>query len=101
MLVPKEFLAPTSKLIENTLTKYPLIFTLVVLYQGLFAGNAITIPRNLKVYFEMPAFRFASLMMIAITASQDVEVAFVSVIVFLLVIYAFKTPVEREDSGFI
>jgi hypothetical protein len=39
--------------------------------------------------------------MIALTASQDIEVALVSVLIFLGILYTFKTPEERKKTGFI
>lgn len=100
MIIPKDFLGPVSRPIERGL-RVPLIFTLLVLYQGLFSGNAITIPTNVQKLFDSPTFRFASLMMIALTASQDIEIALVSVLVFLGILYAFKTKEERKKTGFI
>lgn len=100
MIIPKDFLGPVSRPIERGL-RIPLIFTLLVLYQGLFSGNAITIPKNVQKLFDSQTFRFVSLMMIALTASQDIEVALVSVLVFLGILYAFKTKEERKKTGFI
>ena len=74
MIIPKDFLGPVSRPIERGL-RVPLIFTLLVLYQGLFSGNAITIPTNVQKLFDSPTFRFVSLKMIALTASQDIEIA--------------------------
>ena len=100
MIIPKDFLGPVSRPIERGL-RVPLIFTLLVLYQGLFSGNAITIPTNVQKLFDSPTFRFVSLMMIALTARQDIEVALVSVLVFLGILYAFKSKEERKKTGFI
>ena len=100
MIIPKDFLGPVSRPIERGL-RVPLIFTLLVLYHGLCCGSEITIHSNVQIFFDCPTFIFVSLMMIALTASQDIEVALVSVLVFLGILYAFKTKEERKKTGFI
>jgi len=79
----------------------PIIFSLIILYQGLFSGNAINIPSRLKSMFNSQTFRFLSLMLIALSATSDIEYALASVIIFLTIIYVMKTPEEREKTGFI
>jgi hypothetical protein len=46
-------------------------------------------------------FRFVSLMAIAFSATQDIEYALISTMIFLVVMYAIKTPEERKTQGFI
>jgi len=93
-------LSPVSKPLEKVL-KMPVIFSLIILYQGLFSGNAISIPSRLKSMFDNQSFRFFSLMLIALSATSDIEYALASVIIFLTIIYAMKTPEERKKTGFI
>src|SRR5210317_131147 len=93
-------LSPVSKPLEKVL-KMPIIFSLIILYQGLFYGNAINIPSRLKSMFNSQSFRFFSLMLIALSATSDIEYALASVLIFLAFIYAMKTPEERKKSGFI
>ena len=92
--------SPVSKPLEKVL-KMPIIFSLLILYQGLFSGNAISIPSRLKSMFDSQVFRFVSLMLIALSATSDIEYALASVIIFLTVIYVMKTPEERKKTGFI
>jgi Flp pilus assembly pilin Flp len=40
-------------------------------------------------------------MLIAFSATKDIEYALISTMVFLAVIYAIKTPEERKKTGFI
>jgi len=40
-------------------------------------------------------------MLIALSATSDIEYALASVIIFLTIIYVMKTPEEREKTGFI
>ncbi len=71
------------------------------MYQGLFSGNAIKIPQNLRYLFNSKIFRFMSLMLIAFSATKDIEYALISTVIFLGVMYAIKTPQERETQGII
>ena len=95
------FLGPLSIKTEKAIKAQPIIFSLIFLYQGLFSGNAITIPNNLKKAFNSQTFRFISLMLIAFSATQDIEYALISTVIFLSVMYALKTPEERIQSGLI
>mgnify|MGYP003625436364 FL=1 len=40
-------------------------------------------------------------MLIAFSATKDIEYALISTIIFLVVMYAVKTPEERKTQGFI
>ena len=95
------FLGPVSTPTEAAIKAQPILFTLIILYQGLFAGNAIKIPANLKSLFNSKIFRFISLMLIAFSATQDIEYAIISTAIFISVMYAIKTPEERKESGLI
>ena len=95
------FLGPLSTPTEAVIKAQPILFTLIILYQGLFAGNAIKIPANLKTLFNSKIFRFISLMLIAFRATQDIEYAVISTAIFISVMYAIKTPEERKESGLI
>lgn len=95
------FLGPLSNKTERAIKAQPIIFTLIILYQGLFSGNAIKIPKNLKTAFNSQTFRFISLMLIAFSATQDIEYALISTVIFLSVMYALKTPEERIQTGLI
>lgn len=95
------FLGPVSNPTEAVIKAQPILFTLIILYQGLFSGNAITIPKNLKSAFNNKTFRFVSIMLIAFSATQDIEYALISTVIFLSVMYAIKTPEERKESGLI
>ena len=95
------FLGPVSTPTEAVIKAQPILFTLIILYQGLFAGNAIKIPTNLKTLFNSKVFRFISLMLIAFSATQDIEYAVISTAIFISVMYAIKTPEERKETGLI
>ena len=95
------FLGPVSHKTEQFIQAQPILFTLIILYQGLFSGNAIQIPKNLKVMFDNKSFRFFSIMAIAFSATQDIEYALIATVIFIGVMYAIKTPEEREETGLI
>ena len=95
-------LKPITGPLEKTINSQPVIFSLIILFQGLFAGNAMQIPKRLKLFFRKnKSFRLMSLMLIAFSGTQDIEYALFSTIVFLSFMYAVRTPEEREEVGFI
>lgn len=93
--------SPVTRPAELFINSQPVFFSLIILYQGLFSGNAIEIPKRLKALFDNKTFRFVSLMLIAFSATKDIEYALLSSVIFLAVIYAFKTPEERRKTGLI
>jgi len=97
----KNFLSPITGPTESLIKAQPILFTLIILYQGLFSGNAISIPKKLKTMFDNRLFRYVSLLAIAFSATQDIEYAVVSTFLFLALMYALKTPEERKKTGFV
>ena len=93
--------SPVTGPAELLIKSQPVLFSLIILYQGLFSGNAFKVPDRLMILFENKAFRFTSLMLIAFSATKDIEYALFSTLIFLSIMYAFKTPEEREKTGFI
>ena len=87
--------------IEKFIQPPSLVFSLIVLYQGLFSGNAVVIPQRLKVLFGNKFFRLFSLFLITLTSSRYIEYALLSTVIFVTFIYALKTPEEREKTGLI
>ena len=92
---------PVTGPVEMLVKTQPIVFSLIILYQGLFSGNAIQIPERLRAFFDNKAFRLGSLMLIAFSATQDIEYALFSTIIFLGFLYALKTPEERKKTGLI
>lgn len=101
MVNVKNLLGPISSPIEVFIKTQPVVFSLIILYQGIFSGNGVKIPIRLKKLFEMAWFRALSIMLIALTATQDIEYAIVSTMIFLGALYTLKTPEERRRDGFI
>lgn len=82
--------------------KLPVVFAFLGIYQGVFTGNAIAIPSRLEKLFAAPWFRFFSLFLIALQSTGgDIENALLGTLLFLIIIYAFKTKEEKKKSGFI
>lgn len=94
-------LGPISSPIENIIKAQPILFSLIILYQGLFSGNGVVIPERLKKLFSIPTFRLMSIMLIAFSATQDIEYAMISTLIFISILYMLKTPEERKKTGFV
>tara|TARA_B100000767_G_scaffold44036_1_gene38199 strand:- start:5264 stop:5563 length:300 start_codon:yes stop_codon:yes gene_type:complete len=97
----KNLFGPVTKPTELFIKAQPLVFSLIIMYQGLFAPNAIAIPERLEKLFRNKVFRLVSLMAIAFGATGDIEYALASTVIFLSVMYLLKTPEERRTTGFI
>ena len=87
--------------IELLVKSQPILLSVIILYQGLFSGNAFKIPIRLEKFFENKTFRFVSLILIAFSATRDIEYALLSTLIFMCAMYAIKTPEERKKTGFI
>lgn len=94
-------LGPISSPVEMFIKSQPILFSMIVLYQGLFSGNGLAIPERLQAMFASPLFRLVSIMLISFTATQDIEYAMISTILFVGILYALKTPEERKKTGFV
>lgn len=94
-------LGPFSSRTEAVIKTQPILFTLLVFYQGLFSHNAFKIPEKLTTIFENSLVRFISIFLVAFTATQDIEYALISTLLFLSFMYALKTPEERKRYGFV
>lgn len=82
--------------------KLPVVFAFLGIYQGVFTGNAISIPSRLEKLFANTWFRFFSLFLIALQSTGgDIENALLGTLLFLIIIYALKSPEEKKKSGFI
>ena len=90
--IPKIF--PSS--IDNFLT-YPIIFSLIVIFQGCFGGMGILqTPERLSYAIRSPLARFIFLLCISYTATYDLETSIVTVIIFLILLQLLRTKEERE-----
>ena len=94
------FLKPVSSSIENTL-KIPIIFTLLVMYQVTLSRDIVYIPNRVVVLFIEQWFRVLSIFILALSVTSDIEIALLSMIIFIATLYVLKTPEERKKTGFI
>jgi|TARA_R110000823_G_scaffold309350_1_gene433477 hypothetical protein len=94
------FLKPVSSSIENTL-KIPIIFTLLVMYQVTLSRDIVYIPNRVVVLFNEQWFRVLSIFILALSVTSDIEIALLSMIIFIATLYVLKTPEERKKTGFI
>ena len=75
----------------------PLIFSILVIYQGVFAGNTVSIvPQKLLNLFNNPWFRLISMFIVSYTATLEIEMAVLSTIFFVVFINLLRTPEEKK-----
>ena len=82
---------------EHILKKYGVLFSLIVISQGVMGGIHFTPPRRIKKSTEHPLMKFILLFAIAFTASRDIETAFLSTILFIIFIHLVRYPDERKS----
>jgi hypothetical protein len=84
---------------EKFIKRYTVVFSLIVMYQGLFGGMSLKDqPSRLKKMSNNVAFKIFTLSCIAFTATQDIEISLISVVLFITLLYLVKTPAERKKS---
>lgn len=88
--------------IEKYVDASPVLFSLIILYQGLLSGNSLKTnpPSRLKPAFENPFFRLISLLLISYSATKDIETALITVLIFCTLMYLIRTPEERKKLGY-
>lgn len=78
----------------------PLIFTLVVIFQGCFGGLGVPqTPSKLTNLASNPLARVMFVSAIAYTASQDLETAIYSSLIFFVLMHMLRTKEEVEELG--
>ena len=100
-LVPN-FLGHYGSSVESISKRYGLVFSLIVLYQGLFGGISLSQkPAQLVSLSQNPYFKFLTMTAIAFTATKDLETAIIASLMFLLLLHLLRTPEERkQNNGF-
>jgi hypothetical protein len=89
---------PGFTVIENYIKKYGIVFTLIVMYQGLFGG--LSISHKPKVFTKLSQnfyFKLFNLFCIAFTATRDIEISLISLVLFLIILYFIRLADDRED----
>jgi len=91
---------PFSDNVESFMKKYSVAFSLVVIYQGLFGGLSLSSPPERLVKLSDNVYvKLATMFAIAFTATKDVEIALVSIVLFVAAMNLLKTPEEKKASG--
>lgn len=92
-------IVPTFTAAEKVIKRYGILFSLIVMYQGLFGGMSLRDqPKRLKSLKNNVFFKLFTLSCIAFTATQDIELSILSVLLFVTLLYAIKTPEERKGG---
>jgi hypothetical protein len=77
--------------------RLPLIFTLIYVFGGIFAGLNYPYPEFLYSSFKKyPLVRLFGILCLAFTATGQIEYALVGTIIFFFVINILRTPEERK-----
>ena len=94
---------PTNVL-PGFLEKYinmPTLISLLTIFQGCFGGmGIIKVPQRLQDAVSHPAMRLLFVSLISYTATQDLETAVITSLLFLGLMHLLRTPEEREELGF-
>lgn len=86
---------------EKLIKKYSILFTLIVMYQGLFGGMSMSHkPKVLDNLKDNLYFKYITLFCIAFSATKDIEISLLSVLAFVAVINIVRTPEERKRYNF-
>lgn len=88
---------PFTNSIEKVINNYGVIFTLIVMYQGLF--GAITVNNEPKILSKLDdnvIFKLITLFAVGFTATKDVETALTGVLLFVLILHLLRTKEEKN-----
>ena len=92
---------PVFTYAENIFNRYSVLFTLIVMYQGLFGGMSLqTKPILLQNLSKNMYFKYFTLFCIAFSATKDVEISLMSIVAFVILMNFARTPEEREKYGY-
>lgn len=92
---------PKGTIIEKFLN-LPLLFTLIVIFQGSFGSMGVKQqPQALVKLLDNFYARFIFVMAIAFTASGDLEIAALSTFVFFLILHLLRTEEEKKQVKYV
>ena len=76
----------------------PLLFTLIVIFQGCFGGmGVVQTPENLTKIVDSPLVRFLFVSAIAYTATSDIETALIGTLIFFVFLHLIRTDKEKKE----
>ena len=80
----------------------PTLISLLTIFQGCFGGmGIIKVPQRLQDAVSNPVMRLVFVSLISYTATQDIETALITSLIFLGVMHLLRTSEEREELGFL
>jgi len=71
------------------------------MYQVTLSRDIVYIPNRVVVLFNEQWFRVLSIFILALSVTSDIEIALLSMIIFIATLYVLKTPEERKKTSFI
>ena len=93
---------PTNVLpsqIDNFLST-AIVLSMLTIFQGCFGGmGVIQIPKKLTELLSNPTMRFISIVAISYTATQDIETALLTTVIFLGILHLLRSDEEHEEVG--
>lgn len=76
--------------------RIPVIFTVIYIFGGLFAGLHFDYPKKLRYLFENYAIiRFLGLFALAYTATGEIEFSIAAIIIFVIIMNLFRSEEEK------
>jgi hypothetical protein len=85
--------------IDNFLST-AIVLSLLTIFQGCFGGmGVIQIPKKLTESLNNSVMRFISIAAISYTATQDIETALITTVIFFGVLHLLRSDEEREEVG--
>lgn len=89
---------PFSNNVEKYTQKVPITMAFLILSQLLIADNSIVDqPTFVENLFKNVGFKVFFIFVIAYTGSQDVEIALISTVVFIVLVNLLRTKDERKS----
>ena len=87
--------------IERYFKKYGVLFSLLVIYQGLFGGFVLSNkPKRLIKASQHIAFKLLTLLAISFTATKDIETSILAILLFIIIVHMLRTPDEKQKTNF-
>lgn len=76
----------------------PFIYGIILMLHGVYGSKGITPPpKNLKAFFDRPAMKIFTLLLLSFAATRDLEDSLFAAVLFLGLTQLFRTPTERRD----
>ena len=91
---------PFSSKVENLIKQYAIVLTLFLIYIGFFSGITITNPpARLQKIVRADWFKLFTMFLLGLSATGDIEITLISMIIFLGAVHLLRTPEERAQTS--